>query len=295
MSFPICRVKKIKTVTALCNTEEHNARLYSEKNKPLPTNIKPENDKFEQTSYHQLLPGKNLQDAVEKRLSDLMIKPRENAVLAHEYVLGVSKDWYEKADYDAHGMLNNVVKFIGEKYGPENLASVAFHFDESNPHVHVVVLPIVEKEKKWMNRYGQGSKIVKSLSASDFINGKDTLTKLQDDYFKFISQYNRNDGIIYRGLKVEDQTKKYSKKTIHLFDEINELQKEINLTLDHIKRGEEAVSNKPKLQQQQMSLKKLSDDLEQNMSDLDKAEKKLKYRKGINQNGGWKKGLDFEN
>ena len=294
MSFPLCRVKKITSMSALNGAEEHNARLYEEHGKDIPNNIIPErNGQLGFNSYEQLMEGKNLKSAIEKRLQDLKIKPRKNSVIAHEYVLGVSKDWYEKANYDPQGMLSNVVKFITDKYGLENVASVAFHFDETNPHVHVITLPIVEKQRKWKNRNGQGTKFVKSLSASDFINGRDTLRKLQDDYFEFVSKYNRHEGVIYRGMLVEKQLKNYSRKTNHLLGELRELKHEIKETIQLIQDGVDVEKNKLKQEKQEKKSEELINQIEQVSSDSVKAEKKLEFRKKQNKGDGWKKGLDF--
>ncbi len=281
-------------MSALNGAEEHNARLYEEHGKELPANIKPErNGQRGYTSYEQLMEGKNLKSSIEKRLQEVGIKPRKNSVIAHEYVLGISKDWYDKANYDEQGMLTNLVKFVADKYGLDNIASVAFHFDETTPHVHVITLPIIEKTRKWKNRNGQGEKTVKSLSGSDFINGRDTLRKLQDDYFEFVSKYDRNDGRIYRGMLVEEQVKEYAQRTNHLLGELRDIQDQIKETVRHIKEGIDVDLNKEKLTRQEQKSEQLIDQIEEIKVDSEKAEKKLDFRKDQNKGDGWKKGFDF--
>jgi len=224
MSHTICRFKKLTSLKAVSSAEVHNARKYEELGLSIPENIKHENEGYYGVNYYELwMEGNDMVDAIQKRLKDTSIQPRKDSVLAHEYVLGVSKDWYEKANYSASGMLSNLLGFIIEKYGSENIVSIAQHFDESTPHLHVIVTPIVKKERKWKNKNGSGIKTSYGLSGSDFINGRDTLRKLQDDFYSYARQWDQRDGILRRGLFSEEQAKQYTERTNHIIGELREL------------------------------------------------------------------------
>ena len=43
----------------------------------------------------------------------------------------------------------NCVKCLEKKHGTENIVAIAEHYDETNPHVHVIVVPIIKKEVRW--------------------------------------------------------------------------------------------------------------------------------------------------
>ena len=260
----------------------------------LPDNIIPENEGvLGNNSFELWMEGSSTIDAVEKRLNQLQIKPRQGAVLAHEYVLGVSKDWYEKANYSASGMLANMLKYVTNRYGKENIISTANHFDKSTPHIHILVMPLVKKKRKWKNRNGSGVKVSIGLSGSDFIDGKDTLTQLQTDFFEYSKQWDRGDAQIIRGLKSEAQSKVYTEKTNHLLGELRELNDSIAKHVANIKERINVAESKKELEKQNIKHQELNREIAEQQKLLAKAKKETARRKMQNKNGGWKKGMDF--
>ncbi len=296
MSYPICRVRKITSIEQLNTAEEHNARLYEERGKIPPENIRPEREGILGFSdYEQAYDGPTLAASILSRLESLGIKPRKNSVLAHEYILGVSKDWYEKADYNPQGMLTNLIRFLGGKYGPENIACVAFHFDESTPHAHVICIPVVTKEHRWKNRNGEGVQVKASLSGSDFIDGKDTLIKLQDDFHEYACQWDRNGATIFRGLKAEETKKQYTEKTNHLLGDLRDVAEEIKRIKDQIDKQVDLQENTKRLLTNLQKHQELTQQVASTQTKIAGLEKSIKHRKEKNENGGWKKGMDFNN
>lgn len=294
MSYPICRVRKISDIDLLQKAEEHNARLYEERGKPLPKNIHPERDGVRGfNSYEQVYEGPDLATSITNKFKSLGVVPRVNSVLAHEYILGVSNDWYEKANYSEHGMLTNLLRFAVEKYGLKNIASVAYHFDETTPHIHVICIPLVEKEHKWKNRNGQGVQIKLGLSGSDFIDGKDTLSKLQDDFHAYASKWNRPNAIIYRGLKAEETKKQYTERTNHLLGEMRTLVHEVEKIKEEISNNINIDGNLEKLHSRLQNQEELRKQIDVSQEEIAKLEKDIKRRRQQNENGGWKKGMDF--
>ncbi|MEP5613722.1 MAG: plasmid recombination protein [Cyclobacteriaceae bacterium] len=294
MSHTICRVRKISTKGEMGAAEVHNSRQYEELGYTVPDNIQPDKQGVLGYNHYELwLEGKSMMDAVEKRLKKLSITPRKGAVIAHEYLIGVSKDWYEKANYSASGMLSNLLKFIINRYGSENIVSTAEHFDETTPHMHVVVMPVVKKERKWKNKNGSGSKISYGLSASDFIDGKDTLSQLQTDFFEFARRWDQNGAVLRRGLLSEEQTKEYTYKTNHLLGELRELNNSMTELILNIQQGNDIAHSKAELEKQKLKYDELNKSIEEQQKLLATSEKKTKYRKGKNKDGGWMKGIDF--
>ena len=49
----------------------------------------------------------------------------------------------------------NTQNWLEKRYGKGSEVAVFEHYDESNPHVHFVVVLIVEKSVKWKNRRGE--------------------------------------------------------------------------------------------------------------------------------------------
>lgn len=181
-----------------------------------PENIRPE-QKHGLNSHEILLPGCNsIEEAVEKRIKDSGVKVRSNSVKAIEYVLALSPDVQGVyKDYSASAVLSKMLEFVDKRHGKENVVSLSQHFDESNPHVHFVVVPIIRKKKKWKNQNGEGEKIDFSLSARDFVGTRAKLRQLQTDFFEFCQDtYSERLNIEFkRGIDAREQSKskKYTK------------------------------------------------------------------------------------
>jgi hypothetical protein len=156
MAIGILRVRNLK-INDLGSVQEHNAREY-ENEKKFPSNIE-KGGTFHQTYYDR---GDDetqlkLQDLVQKRIKEDEIKLRKNSNVAIEIVMTINdkKAW---DNYSFSGFNSNSLKFLEDKFGEGSVLAKYEHLDESNPHVHFVVLPTVKKEVKWKNQKGEGSK-----------------------------------------------------------------------------------------------------------------------------------------
>lgn len=214
MAYGIIRVREL-SAREVGATEVHNARKYQD-NK-LPGHINPEG-----YYSHETIGDGNMSERINERLKALGITPRKNSVVALEYVVALSGNPQEKAqmrqNYEIGGFLSDATKWVAERHGGmQNLIAVSQHFDESNPHAHIVVLPIVEKKVKWKNQKGSGERMENRLCARDFTGNKDLLSALQDQYHAFVEPYGAKMGGVnfYRGTKREEQLKTYTKKTSH--------------------------------------------------------------------------------
>lgn len=101
-------------------------------------------------------PNKSLQELVEERLSALQIKPRKDAVVAMEFMVSASPEYFRPDDPGAWGKYDQertdkwieaTLGWLKKKYG-DNLIAVDFHCDEATPHCHVTVLPAEKSLKK---------------------------------------------------------------------------------------------------------------------------------------------------
>lgn len=214
MAYGIIRVREL-SAGEVGAAEVHNARKYQE-NK-LPGHINPEG-----YFLHETIGDGSMSDRINERLKELGINPRKNSVVALEYVVALSGNPQEKTqikkNYEIGGFLSDATKWVAERHGGmQNLVAVSQHFDESNPHAHIVVLPIVEKVVKWKNQKGEGERVENRLCARDFTGNKDLLSALQDQYHAFVEPYGAKMGGVkfYRGTKKEEQLKTYTKKTNH--------------------------------------------------------------------------------
>jgi len=223
MSFGLCRIRKISTAKGMQYTDIHNGRKYQEHNLHPPPNIRPE-QKYGLNDHDILLSGcSSIEEAVEKRIKDAGVKVRSNSVKAIEYVLALSPDvQHVFKNYSAHTALDRMLEFVEKRHGKENVISKSLHFDESNPHVHFVVVPITTKEKHWKNRNGSGVKVENTLTARDFVGGRDKLRDMQTDFYEFCKNTyaDRLNIVFTRGTDARENSKKYTK---HASAEMGEL------------------------------------------------------------------------
>lgn len=306
MAYGLARVKNL-TAGEIRSTEVHNARKYEELGLPVPENINPNNpaSKFGESS-HQLHGGQTLKEAINNRLKAHNITPRKNAVVALEYVVGLVGTPQEIQDaytnYSAEIFLKSHLaqNFIGEKHGHENVVSVSLHFDETTPHAHIVVVPLIEKEVKWKNNKGSGTKMEVRLCARDFTGHKDKLKELQTDVHKFIDQYAPKLGVkVWRGTKKEEQKRQYTQATSHelgklraefysLMQQLERITNKANLTLNEL-REVERIKTLTETQSLKIEAKKA--DFEKAHGELGRIVEHHKKQQGKDEK--WKKDKDF--
>ena len=144
---------------------------------------------------------------------------KKDAKIFDEMVFDVNSAYFEeRGGYDfAHRFYEAVFRFAQKEYGPENIISAVMHADELNSalteqyghpvyhyHMHVVALPVVEKEIRWSKRckdpalVGTVKEVIHQIShskkwASEKVtdeNGQTQFIKsyslLQDRFFEFM-------------------------------------------------------------------------------------------------------------
>jgi hypothetical protein len=226
MSNVTIRVKPI-SAGAIKRAGIHNNRLYTELGFDTPENIKIGQSVLNKS--YVIIDGietnKSLKDTIYYRIKEAGVQERKNSVMALEYIVSGSPDFLKAYTPSKH--FANCVNFLEKKHGAKNIVAIAEHYDETNPHSHIIVVPIIKKEVRWKRSKGdgfiEGKKEENRLCARDFTGNRDMLRKLQDDYFEHCVPYGKECGVILeRGTKVEDQTKKYLGKTYHEMGLINE-------------------------------------------------------------------------
>lgn len=285
MAYGLIRVRNL-SAGELRGTEIHNFRQYDELGIEKPDNLKEATKEQMDSTYSRLIDDNGLPveadgglvDNAKHKLERLGIKPRSNSVLAIEYALSASSEFFQKADYSWHTFLDKAAQFVAEKHGAENIVSISFHYDEQNPHVHVVALPIVEKSIKWKNQKGSGERTEKRLCARDFTGGPEKLTKLQDEYHEFCKQFERNGVKFYRGTKAAEQLKHYTKQTNH---ELGVLRKQIL-----------EIEDLAQLKAKQLEIEAKKEEILKTTTEL---QKRIEIKKDYNaKDENWKKNRDFE-
>ncbi len=121
---------------------------------------------------------------------DTLDKIRANAIRAVEYVLGVSKEWFDAArDDEIAAWRDASMAWLRQTHGAENVVAAVFHKDELTPHIQAVVVPIDERGK---------------LCASTYLDGPAKLSHLQDRYHAAVADLGIERGV--KGSVAEHQT-----------------------------------------------------------------------------------------
>ena len=99
------------------------------------------------------LKGKSIHDVAMARLNEAGIKLRKGQNLALEFILSGSTDAMLAMSEDTlKSWTNDSLDFVRHHCGYENVISAHLHRDETAPHLHVIVLPIVNGESRRTKR-----------------------------------------------------------------------------------------------------------------------------------------------
>lgn len=307
MAYGLARVRNL-SADKLKATSTHNRREFEKYGLMVPDHIKPNGPaSIFGSNSHNLFGGETLEEAVNNRLSSLGITPRKNSVVAIEYAVGLVGTPQEILEayknYDVRTFLQTRLgyEFLGKKHGIDNIVSIDLHFDEINPHAHIVVVPIVEKEVKWKNAKGSGSRTEHRLCAKDFTGHKDKLKQLQTDIYQFIDKYSPKLGVkVWRGTKKEDQLKQYTKATNH---ELGEIRHEIH----HLTERLNMIINKAELTlEDRKELERIKTLADEKKAKFDEKKANLEKRQGedgriiehhkklLGKDEKWKDGKDID-
>ena len=142
-------------------------------------------------------------------------KVKQNSVMAMEFVLTASPEFFEKATPEKlNRWKKSQLNFMKKEFG-DQVQFAVLHLDEKTPHLHFFVSVEETKMQKYKNRYGSGEKLVCSLNADRY--NPIFLQKLQDRY----AEYNKKYGL-ERGMR--------NSKAVH--SELKEFQAQVKEFLD---------------------------------------------------------------
>ena len=264
MAFGIIRARNL-SAGDLSSTDLHNARLYKTESE-YPENIKPGGTHFTRYMLSReddyLYAGESsLKKAIDYRLEQNNVKGiRKNSNLAIEYVCTINdkKAW---DFYSFSGFVLNTKKWLEQRHGKNSVVCFSEHEDETNPHVHFIVVPLKEKEVHWKNAKSAGKRKEVRLNTREFTGGRGKLRKLQEDYYKhLVKRYHYKDSqgetksklgvLVYRGILAEEQLKTYSRQTDYKIARLRALKekeedkvKELEIALKIAKETQNKLNN----------------------------------------------------
>lgn len=156
-AFAIMRCKKLATMGNLAASLQH---AYRERETP---NADPQ-----KTPSNEHWIAQNTNEAIGKVRALLPEKRRKDAVLAVEYVMTASPEWWRTASEDDQAKFFDLAhKWLSDKYGSDRIVTASIHRDETTPHMTAFVVPLTQDGR---------------LSAKEFIGNKAQMTKDQTTF-----------------------------------------------------------------------------------------------------------------
>ena len=144
----------------------------------------------ERTPDNQHLVAKSTDEAMGKLRALLPEKRRKDAVLAVEYVMSASPEWFEKATPEQEkAFFRQSLQWLADKYGADRIVTASIHRDESTPHLSAFVVPLTQDKR---------------LSAKEFIGSRDKMRADQTTYAACVAELGLERGI--EGSKATHQT-----------------------------------------------------------------------------------------
>lgn len=116
------------------------------------------------------------------RLRDLLpVKHRKDAVLAVEYVMTASPQWWKSASQeDQTSFFTQAHKWLADKYGTDRIVTATIHRDETSPHMTAFVVPLTPDGR---------------LSAKEFIGNKTMMNRDQSTFAAAVAHLGLQRGI----------------------------------------------------------------------------------------------------
>lgn len=117
-------------------------------------------------------------------------KRRKDAVLAVEYVMTASPDWWKQASQEQQAaFFDQAHKWLADKYGADRIVTASIHRDETSPHMTAFVVPKTKDGR---------------LSAKEFIGNKAQMQADQTTFAAAVRDLGLQRGI--EGSKARHQT-----------------------------------------------------------------------------------------
>jgi len=104
----------------------------------------------------------------------LPVKRRKDAVLAIEYLVTASPEWFRTAPAkQQNAYFAAAVRWLEARHGKANIVCVNMQLDETSPHLVAYVVPLTKDGR---------------LSAKDFLGGRKVLSEMQTDFAEKIGK-----------------------------------------------------------------------------------------------------------
>lgn len=288
----------IKTMSDIKRCDLHNNRKYkNEKNEDInlslskynitlkgTKNIYTDMENFYKTEFADALYNYNLkQQREDRKIVDYLTKmekdTKTNIGVEILFQIGDKEDWKDKTLEDKQKSID-IFKTVIPELEKRNIKVVnaALHMDETSPHLHVIAIPIIEGQKRGLQKQVSQNKVIT----------REVIKELREVIEKnFIEEYNRIYGTskeLKRGSEIEEHLQvrdyKNTKKMLEVakkYGDKLELKEELENKTNYITNEltKLDIENKEKLKRKN-ELEKTNADLENSINNIDNKNKTYK-------------------
>ena len=110
---------------------------------------------------------------------------RSDAVKYMKVILSGSHEQMKKIESSGNieSWTRDSVKWLSEQFGKENIVKAVLHLDEKTPHIHAVIVPLVQEEYSYINKDDKEIIVKKgALSAKEILHSPAFFRSLHTDY-----------------------------------------------------------------------------------------------------------------
>ena len=181
MSYAIIRNAnhKMNSVPLLERHNERRNKNYS--NKDIDLSRSSENfhvKKIEAATYQQEFERIRQKHNLK---GNLRLTGKKQSNVMCEFVITSDKDFFERLGSErTKQFFADAYKFVTAKVGEDFVVSAVVHLDEATPHMHVTYIPVINGKDRKGNP-------CKRINCSEFWKGRDSYSRLQDEYYDFIT------------------------------------------------------------------------------------------------------------
>ena len=187
-NYAIMRCKKLTGMGSVASALQH---CYRERETP--------NADAERTPENHCSVSQSADEAMGKLRELLPEKRRKDAVLAVEYVMTASPEWWNEATPRQQAeFFARSEQRLENKYGKDRVVAAVVHRDEATPHLSAFVVPLTQDGR---------------LSAKEFIGGRSKMRDDQSTYAESVKKLGLERGI--EGSRATHQTVQ------HYYESIN--------------------------------------------------------------------------
>ena len=182
MSYAIIRNENHKK-NAVPLLERHNERLnHNYSNKDIDLSRTSEN-------YHlKIIQAETYQQEFERIRTrqelkgNLRLHGEKQSTILCEFVITSDKEFFDRLGKERkRRFFEDAYDFVTAKVGGEQyVLSAVVHMDEATPHMHVAFIPVINGKDRKGNP-------CKRINCSEFWKGRDSYSRLQDEYYDFIT------------------------------------------------------------------------------------------------------------